>query len=641
MQYLKAVLFHSGVGDRDSKRLLIVSAHLDGLNYHPQLTPPIHFPILNCKPWFYRNDHDNTNKYISSSQQIPLSQKRADQLSPHSSRIFSPYSTSRRTVKSQTKQGKELIEECLDQPWKCIRDGLDSINFELLEISDLSEISPPGISDQYDKNNWLLVDTVEKMEMCLKELNDNYPTEIGFDMEMYNESKYCQITCLIQLSTNFGKDYVIDVLAPNVWDTVSLLRPIFADPNVVKIGHSMNGMDIPSLHRDFGIFVVNAFDTYLAAQSLNLNKNLGLAKLCDYYGLKNSEAYMELKKEFQTTDWRVRPLSESMIKYGLHDSHYLIKLRELLIRDLTKYDLWQDESTKRDEAQQVAFALSETLKLSEVHEGDSATTNHEENETENCGQIPINSTENDNDGFYTPDDTRSLADGDCDGETNLKRQSIFHAKDLRMNLNLMSVITKSQQACLSLWNDKNESPMKNYTLISILQRSSLGEIKWDNSNMTLYCKLVVWRDEIAKNEGILPGMVCSLDLLVKIALKRPKTVDQLHCLSYFLPGLLNVPGLKCVEQMLSIVEEANETSGLEKMSAKKFPKHLLQIESDKSFKGSSPSDESERVQESSEIKPYDENTLTERLASRMTTMKWAAVGAAVVAFWVGASRPKK
>ena len=236
---------------------------------------------------------------------------------------------------------------------------------------------------------------------------------------------------------------------------------------------------------------------------------------------------------------------------------------------------------------------------------------------------------------------RSLADGDCDEETNLKRQSIFYANDLRMNANLMSVITKSQQACLSLWNDKNESPMKNDTLISILKRSSLGEIKWENSNMTLYCKLVVWRDEVAKNEGILAGMVCPLDLLVKIALKRPRTVDQLHCLSYFLPGLLNIPGRKYVGQMLSIVEEANEISGLEQMSAKTFPKHLVQIKSDKSFEFSTVSDKNERSQESSEIKPYDENTLTERLGSRMTTMKWAVVGAAIVAFWVGASRPKK
>lgn len=51
-----------------------------------------------------------------------------------------------------------------------------------------------------------------------------------------------------------------------MWEAVStLLGPIFANPNIVKIGHGIMGGDIPALFRDFGIIVVNAFDTQEAS----------------------------------------------------------------------------------------------------------------------------------------------------------------------------------------------------------------------------------------------------------------------------------------------------------------------------------------------------------------------------------------
>jgi len=94
---------------------------------------------------------------------------------------------------------------------------------------------------------------------------------IGFDLEMYNPNAHTCITCLLQIATS-SASYVIDVLVPEVWQLVSLLAPIFADPNVVKVGQAIGSLDVPSLHRDFGIFVVNAFDTYEAAWLLKLQK---------------------------------------------------------------------------------------------------------------------------------------------------------------------------------------------------------------------------------------------------------------------------------------------------------------------------------------------------------------------------------
>lgn len=76
------------------------------------------------------------------------------------------------------------------------------------------------------------------------------------------------MTCLVQLALNNGKEYVIDSLAPGVWESVGGLAPLFANPDIVKVGHAIGGLDVRCLHRDFGIFVVNAFDTYEAAKCL-------------------------------------------------------------------------------------------------------------------------------------------------------------------------------------------------------------------------------------------------------------------------------------------------------------------------------------------------------------------------------------
>lgn len=55
------------------------------------------------------------------------------------------------------------------------------------------------------------------------------------------------------------------------------------------------------------------------AKELKL-KSLGLAGLCDYYGLPSSEEYKLLKEKFQRGDcWRRRPLLEPMIQYSRRD----------------------------------------------------------------------------------------------------------------------------------------------------------------------------------------------------------------------------------------------------------------------------------------------------------------------------------
>lgn len=86
-------------------------------------------------------------------------------------------------------------------------------------------------------------------------------------------------------------------------------------------------MDIQWLQRDFGLFVVNMFDTGQAARMLQL-KSFGLAYLLQSY------CGVLADKKYQLADWRIRPLTEEMMKYAREDTHYLLYIYDCLRKEL-------------------------------------------------------------------------------------------------------------------------------------------------------------------------------------------------------------------------------------------------------------------------------------------------------------------
>ena len=83
----------------------------------------------------------------------------------------------------------------------------------------------------------------------------------------------------MQVSTR-SRDYVIDALALRS-DLGAALAAPFADPQVLKVLHGAD-RDIEWLQKDFGLFVVNMFDTGRAARLVGLPCGLGklLSHLC-------------------------------------------------------------------------------------------------------------------------------------------------------------------------------------------------------------------------------------------------------------------------------------------------------------------------------------------------------------------------
>ncbi|XP_053307791.1 exosome component 10 [Spea bombifrons] len=148
-------------------------------------------------------------------------------------------------------------------------------------------------------------------------------SEFAVDLEHHSYRSFLGLTCLMQVSTRTD-DYIIDVL--ELRSDMYVLNESFTDPAIVKVLHGADS-DIEWLQKDFGLYIVNMFDTHQAARALNLGRN-SLDHLLRLY------CDVESDKKFQLADWRIRPLPEEMIQYARADTHYLLYIYDKMRTDL-------------------------------------------------------------------------------------------------------------------------------------------------------------------------------------------------------------------------------------------------------------------------------------------------------------------
>ncbi len=154
-----------------------------------------------------------------------------------------------------------------------------------------------------------------------------YPI-LAVDTESNSLFAYHETVCLIQFSTG-EKDYLVDPLSiPDL----SLLAPLFADPDIEKVFHAAE-YDLICLKRSFGFKFVNIFDTMVASRILG-RPSIGLAAMIE------SEFGITLDKRYQRANWGKRPLTDAMLAYARLDTFYLIPLRNRLKVALQDNDRW-------------------------------------------------------------------------------------------------------------------------------------------------------------------------------------------------------------------------------------------------------------------------------------------------------------
>ena len=148
---------------------------------------------------------------------------------------------------------------------------------------------------------------------------------VAVDTEADSFYHYFDKTCLVQVGTTKGC-WLIDPLALGGPAALAPLGEVFSSPDVRVLFHAAE-YDIFVLKRDCGFSFANLFDTMVSAQLLGY-RAVGLAALVEQH------FDVKLPKDEQRSDWSRRPLTDKQLGYAASDVEFLIRLSELLEREL-------------------------------------------------------------------------------------------------------------------------------------------------------------------------------------------------------------------------------------------------------------------------------------------------------------------
>lgn len=226
-------------------------------------------------------------------------------LCPKAIGLGAPFSNEIESVLCSGEPLKKLVS-IVEQFIKISPDSLKNPSYSLMEERPLN-----------------LIETFSKLEAFISKLR-NEPI-FAIDVEYHSLRSFRGFSCLIQIST-LTEDSIIDALA--LREKLYLLNIPFGDPSKLKIFHGCY-QDLLWLQKDFSVFVAGIFDTFVATSNvLSLSiPSLSLASLVAYFcSKKEKKTNLVMDKDLQLADWRIRPLSQEMIKYARADTYFLLAL---------------------------------------------------------------------------------------------------------------------------------------------------------------------------------------------------------------------------------------------------------------------------------------------------------------------------
>ncbi|HEY43330.1 MAG TPA: ribonuclease D [Anaerolineae bacterium] len=153
---------------------------------------------------------------------------------------------------------------------------------------------------------------------------------LAVDTESNSLHAYKERVCLIQFSIP-GNDFLVDPLS---LPDIGQLDALFANPKIEKIFHGAE-YDVMCLKRDFGFNFNNLFDTRVATRTLG-RKRSGLRDVLA------EEFAIQISKRYQRANWGKRPLPPALLDYARLDTHYLLPLRDHLVKALHTVGRWEE-----------------------------------------------------------------------------------------------------------------------------------------------------------------------------------------------------------------------------------------------------------------------------------------------------------
>ena len=135
---------------------------------------------------------------------------------------------------------------------------------------------------------------------------------LGIDTEFLRDNTYYPRLCLLQLSTQTE----VAIVDPLRVKNLGPLRDLLVDEKITKVFHAAM-QDLEILYHELGVLPSPLFDTQVAATLLGYGAQIG------YSSLVHGVCGVNLAKTESFTDWSVRPLSSSQIRYAEEDVLYL------------------------------------------------------------------------------------------------------------------------------------------------------------------------------------------------------------------------------------------------------------------------------------------------------------------------------
>jgi ribonuclease D len=321
---------------------------------------------------------------------------------------------------------------------------------------------------------------------------------IAVDTESNSLYAYREQVCLIQFSTR-ERDYLVDPLA---LDDLSPLRDVFCNPGIEKVFHAAE-YDLICLRRDFGFEFAHIFDTMVAGRILGRDE-VGLGAML----LKEFD--VQVDKRHQRANWGQRPLPDYLLNYAQYDTHFLIRLRERLSREL-------------EEMGRLALALEDFERLCHAD-----SPNHE-NRSNECWRI--------SGALDLP--PRNLA---VLGELCRYRDQMAKA----MNRPLFKVIEDRTLLAIAAWSptsleqleripgmSRSQIERHGRALLTAVQRGMKAEPVYpprhprpDERLLVRLEALRLWRKNKAGEMGVGSDVVMPRDLMFSLAEKNPRSREE-------------------------------------------------------------------------------------------------------------------
>ena len=337
---------------------------------------------------------------------------------------------------------------------------------------------------------------------------------VALDTESDSLFSYYPKICLIQISTpmdstddpNSVTDYLVDPLR---FSALEPLRELLRDPTCEVVMHAAEN-DIYLLQREFDFSFANLFDTQLAARILGW-PNAGLAAILEQqFGVVSN-------KKMQRTNWGKRPLTPEQIAYAQMDTHYLLALRERQIKELYERDRWEEaqeafsqiiqtDYRARVAAQRSVWMMKEARTVPLSHTGVlEALWLWREQEAQNQDRPPFKIVNNPaliNLALRQPTTVTQLAQIQGLGPSEIQRYGGALLQAIREGKKRPPPTPPEPTQRLEQWLDR--------------------------PTLDRYDALRQWRSKTAASRGVMPEIVLTNEVLLEIAKRQPRTLEELR-----------------------------------------------------------------------------------------------------------------